>query len=221
QSAKKNMQAIGKQPSYFQGRQFTADSNYYCLANLALCQTEQFDAYLPDFQFRKRDPRFHEQHRFKPGVHSRRRSTKKATKFTAADFRFDALRQIYVCLQGNALKCGARNQHNRYRLYDIYRAHQKDGAACPVQSKCLSKPGTARRFLSVELKKQSPTLLEQMKAKIDTPYGRQVYARRLAIVEPVFANLRIHKRLDPFTLRSKAKVDVQWKLCALVHNIGK
>src|SRR5512147_396945 len=37
---KKNMQALGKQPGYFQGKQFTADSNYYCLANLALCQTE-------------------------------------------------------------------------------------------------------------------------------------------------------------------------------------
>jgi len=60
-----------------------------------------------------------------------------------------------------------------------------------------------------------------MKAKIDDPHGKQIYARRLAIVEPVFANIRIQKRLDHFTLRSKAKVDVQWKLFALVHNIGK
>jgi hypothetical protein len=55
--AKKNMHAIGKTPNYFQGRQFSADSNYYCLANLALCQTEQLDAYIPDLQFRKRHPR--------------------------------------------------------------------------------------------------------------------------------------------------------------------
>jgi hypothetical protein len=60
-----------------------------------------------------------------------------------------------------------------------------------------------------------------MKAKIDALPGRQIYARRLAIVEPVFANIRIQKRLDRFTLRTKAKVDVQWKLFAVVHNIGK
>jgi len=60
-----------------------------------------------------------------------------------------------------------------------------------------------------------------MKAKIDDPHGRALYARRLAIVEPVFANIRVHKRLDRFTLRSKAKIDVQWKLFAVVHNIGK
>ena len=60
-----------------------------------------------------------------------------------------------------------------------------------------------------------------LKAKIDAPQGKQIYARRLAIIEPVFANIRVQKRLDHFTLRSKAKVDVQWKLFALVHNIGK
>lgn len=40
-------------------------------------------------------------------------------------------------------------------------------------------------------------------------------------VKLVFANLRVHKRLDHFTVRSKAKVDVQWKFFALVHNICK
>jgi hypothetical protein len=81
--------------------------------------------------------------------------------------------------------------------------------------------GNTRRYLSVEVESQQPSLIEQMKARIDTPQGRQTYARRLAIVEPVFANIRVQKRLDHFTLRSKAKVDVQWKLFALLHNIGK
>jgi hypothetical protein len=66
-----------------------------------------------------------------------------------------------------------------------------------------------------------PGLIEQMKATIDAPQAKQIYARHLAIIEPVFANIRVQKRLDHFTLRSKAKVDVQWKLFALVHNIGK
>lgn len=73
----------------------------------------------------------------------------------------------------------------------------------------------------MEVADQSPNLIEQMKAKIDSPPGKQIYARRLAIVEPVFANLRVQKHLDHFTLRTKPKVDVQWKLFALVHNIGK
>jgi len=35
----------------------------------------------------------------------------------------------------------------------------------------------------------------------------------------VFANLRRNKQVNRFTLRSQTKVDGQWKLYALVHNI--
>ncbi len=40
-------------------------------------------------------------------------------------------------------------------------------------------------------------------------------------VEPVFANIRAQKGLYRFTLRSKEKVKVQWRLFSLVHNIEK
>jgi hypothetical protein len=39
-----------------------------------------------------------------------------------------------------------------------------------------------------------------MKAKIDTPQGKQIYARRLAIVEPVFANICIQKKIGSLYL---------------------
>ncbi len=61
----------------------------------------------------------------------------------------------------------------------------------------------------------------RMKARIDSASGREQYGRRFAAVEPVFANLRHNKRLDRFTLRGRAKVDAQWKLYCLVHNIEK
>jgi len=60
-----------------------------------------------------------------------------------------------------------------------------------------------------------------MKRKIDSARGKQMIARRIATVEPVFANLRHTEGLDRFTLRGTRKVDGQWKLCCLVHNIEK
>jgi hypothetical protein len=60
-----------------------------------------------------------------------------------------------------------------------------------------------------------------MKRAIDSPRGRQLYSRRIATVEPVFANLRHNKRLNRFTLRGKTKVSTQWQLYCLVHNIEK
>ena len=85
----------------------------------------------------------------------------------------------------------------------------------------MKKADTVRRNLSIQVESQSPNLIDEMKAKIDSEEGKRIYARRLGIVEPVFSNICVQKRMDRFTLRTKRKVDVQWGLFALVHNIGK
>ena len=218
--AKKNLQTIGKDPTYFEGKQLTADSNYHSLNSLTVCKDQKIDAYIPDIQFRKRDPRFAGQERFKDGVHGRQQPEAKSSPFTAADFSYDECKQVYLCPQGKELSCHARNQTNRYRTYDIYHARQEDCATCPARARCLSKPSSSRRYLSIQTD-QPPNLIDEMKAKIDTEEGKRIYARRLGIVEPVFANICVHKHMNRFTLRSKMKVDVQWRLFALVHNIGK
>jgi phospholipid N-methyltransferase len=69
--------------------------------------------------------------------------------------------------------------------------------------------------------KAAAKAIEAMKRKIDSPLGRIIYGRRIATVEPVFANLRHNKRLDRFTLRSRPKVNAQWQLYCMVHNIEK
>lgn len=220
-SAKKNVAAIGKDETYFQGKQLTADSNYHSYEALVVCQDEKVDAYIPDIEFRKRDPRFADQQRFKDGVHGRQRADAKPRLFSASDFSFDASRQVYLCPHGKELRCHARNQPNRYRTYDVYHARVEDCAACPLRTRCLSKSTASRRYLSIQVETQPPNLIDEMKAKIDSEEGKKIYARRLGIVEPVFANICVQKHMNRFTVRTKRKVDVQWRLFVLVHNIGK
>ena len=69
--------------------------------------------------------------------------------------------------------------------------------------------------------RQSKFHTEQMKRKLDSAEGRRLYGQRFATVEPVFANIRYNKGLNRFTLRGRQKVDTQWKLFCLVHNIEK
>ncbi len=220
-SAKKNAVAIGKDETYFQGKQLTADPNYHSLNSLKICKDEKIDAYIPDIQYRTRDPRFAEQERFKDGIHGRQRPDAKPSLFTVSDFSFDPDKQAYRCPQGKELTCYARNQVNRHRTYDLYHARPEDCAACPLRARCLKKANTVRRNLSIQVERQSPNLIDAMKAKIDSDEGKRIYGRRLGIVEPVFANICVQKRMNQFTLRSKSKVDVQWRLFAIVHNIGK
>lgn len=228
-NAKKNLLAIGKEPSCFEGKQFTADPNYHSLNSLKVCQNEKLDAYIPDIHYRSRDPRFlapnagrsSEQERFKDGAHGRQRPNTNSRRFTASDFSFDPAKQVYLCPNGKELTCHARNHLNRHRTYDLYHARPDDCAVCPLRSRCLKKADTPRRNLSIQVECRSPNLIDEMKAKIDSVQGKRVYGRRLGIVEPVFSNICVQKRMHRFTLRSKLKVDVQWRLYALVHNIGK
>ncbi len=63
--------------------------------------------------------------------------------------------------------------------------------------------------------------IDSMKARIDSEEGRYRYSRRLGTVEPVFGNIRTTKRLDRFSLRGKRKVNAQWLMYCLVHNVEK
>lgn len=59
-----------------------------------------------------------------------------------------------------------------------------------------------------------------MKQRIDSSAGKIMIGARFATVEPLFSNLR-HNKQNRFTLRGMTKIDGQWKLYCLVHNIDK
>ena len=41
-----------------------------------------------------------------------------------------------------------------------------------------------------------------MKERIDSDKGKQIYGHRMSVIEPVFANIESHKKLNSFTLRN-------------------
>jgi IS5 family transposase len=62
---------------------------------------------------------------------------------------------------------------------------------------------------------------QRMIERFDSERGRYFYSRRMGTVEPVFANIVHTMGMNRFTLRGRSKVDTQWKLYCMVHNIGK
>jgi hypothetical protein len=95
---------------------------------------------------------------------------------------------------------------------------------CNLRQQCLRTPDVTQvRQVAMFHKRQTSPLkhTEEMKQRIDSPEGRAMYGRRMGTVEPVFGNLRYNKSLGRFTLRGQQKVDIQWKLYCMVHNIEK
>jgi len=92
-----------------------------------------------------------------------------------------------------------------------------------LKDKCIRKRGgkNSARTLYVIDKKYEENLSEKMREKIDDPAYCELYSRRMQIIEPVFSNITYSKGMDRFTLRTKEKVNTQWQLYCIVHNIGK
>jgi transposase len=206
--AMENLRRLGYGEDYFSGKILTADSNYHSITNIGKCDAMGLDAYIPDRFFRKRDQRFAT--RGKP-----------RKRFRLEDFRYDESTDQYMCPRGKKLKLQAGKVFRDGFIQRRYVADENDCPSCPFQLKCLRAKSNKRRYLSVPIGVDPANPLRRMAAKVDTPQGRKIYPQRIAIAEPVFANIRTHKRLDRFNLRGKIKVTIQWMLYCMVHNMEK
>jgi transposase len=68
---------------------------------------------------------------------------------------------------------------------------------------------------------KNATRVERMKRKLQTKAGRAVYAARKTIVEPVFGQIKQARGFRQFLLRGLRKVQGEWALVCLTHNILK
>jgi transposase len=209
--ALENLQILGHGAEYLAGKIFTADTNYHSDTNLRKCEELQLDAYIPDIYFRRRDPRYAAQRRYWP----------RRKKFAVEDFHYEETTDHYQCPQGKKLKCRAKKAYQDGLVRRIYVAEEEDCQCCPWQLRCLTAKGGKKRHLRIPIGVELTNFSRRMAGKVDSELGRKIYPQRLAVAEPVFANIRTHKRLDRFTLRGKAKVNIQWLLYCMVHNIEK
>ena len=60
-----------------------------------------------------------------------------------------------------------------------------------------------------------------MRHLLSTDRGIELYARRQATIEPVFADLKFNRRIDRFQRRGRAACRSEWRLAAATHNLLK
>jgi transposase len=63
--------------------------------------------------------------------------------------------------------------------------------------------------------------LRRMRRKLRSPAGRQQYARRKAVAEPVFGVLKQQRGMRQFRTRGLSKVAVEFSLAALAYNLTR
>jgi transposase len=201
----------------------TADAGYFSDDNVKALHERNIPALIADNGMRKRDERFADQAKHKQSEVLHDKRAKPITWFKPEHFAFHDDKTA-SCPAGKTLRSNGATYGQRGHRFQRYEAEAKDCQACALRGQCLRNPRAGRgrqvaRFEPRQADAQHPSV--RMRQAIDSPRGRALYSRRIATVEPVFANIRHHKRMSRFTLRGATKVATQWQLYCLVHNIEK
>ena len=220
-----NFKEIGKEEDIFKKVQLTADSGYHSEKNMEMVITQGIDAVIADNKFRHRDPAFAEadKHKERFNKEMAKRFNRPIT-YQPRDFTVSPDKSFAICPAGKRMyKCGTANHHGLHAIK--YHGTKRDCIPCTERGQCLKHPEVTetRQFshFTGRTNKQEKTFSQKMREKIDSVAGKLIYGRRMATVEPVFANVRSSLGLDRFSLRGKKKVSIQWRLYCVVHNLLK
>jgi hypothetical protein len=150
---------------------------------------------------------------------------KKGKKYYSSDdFIFDEDSGNLLCPEGHKMTIRCRNNRTGGYTGVTYVGSRVNCSACKRRSVCSRYTTTHVRQVTKykEGRDGKPlSYTEQMRKQFDTPDGRSIYSKRMGIVDPVFANIRSTLNLSRFTMRGKAKVNIQWLLYCIVHNLRK
>ena len=206
----------------------TADTGFANEANMQYLYENNINGYVPDNKFRSRDPKFTDQ-KEKYGKRHQCGNKKTRSMIPASEFNFDPVNKTCVCPADNKLSLRNERRDENGNLKVFFEGKLLQCRHCTMKTSCMKNPEAANhrkgkgRQVSFILEKKPghPNHTDWMKERVDSQKGKLIYSHRMSVVEPVFGNIGTNKKLNRFSLRGKPKVQGQWQLYCMVHNIEK
>lgn len=178
-----------------------ADSGYSSYDNYEYLEGRGKTGYIPDQYLSKIEQGEYE---------------KEAHRYHQENFVYDKGRDIYLCPEGRELRPYKRRHSDRgvrKRRQVIYRG--EECSDCKVRRLCTKQKA---RTIAREERRE---LLEQMRERLLSKEGKEKYKKRLFTVEPPVGNIKHNLGYRSFLLRGLEKVDGEFKLMAIGHNLKK
>ncbi len=176
----------------------TADTGFACEENMKYLHEEGINAYIPDNQFRSRDPKFADQ---KEKYGKRHQDTKKKdepTVIPASEFQFDAVLKTCICPAGESLwlkREGLDKYEKNQKLF--FEGRLSKCRECLLKNTCMKNPdaandrkGHSRQGSYIVGLESEINYTDWMKARVDSEEGIMIYNHRMSVVETVFANVQ-------------------------------
>lgn len=227
---KDKYQRLGISENIFdEGAIVTADTGFANEANIKYLHEDNINAYIPDNKFRSRDPKFiNQKEKYGKRHQNKKKKGNIRNVIPPSEFDFDPVNLICVCPAGEMLSYQSTRTSESGAPKAFFNGRLMQCRNCELKAQCMQNPssadhrkGSGRQVSFILDHKRKPTFTDWMKHRVDSKYGKQIYSHRMSVVEPVFANIGTNKKLNRFSLRGKKKVEAQWQLYCMVHNIEK
>ena len=168
----------------------TADSGFHNKDNIVALDAMGVNALIADTQMRQRDERFDGQthHKNKPDpLHDKSKKSKKKTRYTPADFNYDAQARTCTCPAGQSLYRHGSHCVINGRPAICFQGALRICLPCTHRERCLRTPHKTQTrqvtFFGDKPVTEADRLVQQMKTRIDSDEGKALYGKRFATVE--------------------------------------
>jgi transposase len=144
---------------------------------------------------------------------------KKHKTFSKENLYYNQEADYYVCPIGQKMHKTHQSQKNTEAGYEQNLSHYQaqNCQGCPLRSQCFKAKGNRSVERNHNLERHKQKTRELLLSEI----GIQKRKQRSADVEPVFAQLKHNNGFRRFTLKGIKKVDLEFGLMAIAHNLRK
>lgn len=185
-----------------QSHEIVADAGYGSEENYEMLESKGVEAYVKYNYF-----------------HKEQKKKMKNNPFLAQNLFFNKEHDFYVCPMGQRMENigqGKRFSTNGYESQVFY-YQSKRCEGCPLRSQCHQAKGNRR----IEVNHRLNELKQQAREKLMSEKGLEHRSKRPIEVEAVFGQLKSNNKFNRFTFKGLEKVELEFLLMSIGHNLRK
>jgi hypothetical protein len=188
-------------------QQIVADAAYGSEENYAYLEQQGAENYLKYNTF------------YQDTHHYRNPDVLRSHQFRAESFAYDPASDQFICPADKRLHFQYSSRYTTDNGYVTDRRTYacQDCTDCPLRSQCTKAKGNRQIRISFQLLKYR----RQARANLTSPEGERLRAARSIEVESVFGQVKHNLGFRRFHLRGLEKVDTEWGLVSIAHNMRK
>jgi len=179
-----------------------ADAGYGSEENYELLESRKIDGYVKYNYFHKEQKR-----------------NQWNNPFLVQNLYYNSQQDFYVCTMGQRMELtgkGTRQSTNGYlSQVSYYSAKRCEG--CPMRGQCHKAKGNRL----IEVNHRLNELKAKARERLKSEKGKYYRSKRPIEVEAVFGQMKSNNRFNRFSMRGLEKVDIEFALMCIGHNLRK